>query len=431
MRKIIAAIRVFAFISIAIAFSSILYLYLGLDVVISGLSGALAFFLLAYIAASFRYSNEFEKLRAELLEYHKDTDEIIRRMAEIRSENNDLKIQIDQFEDKLLSLENLYSSDGRNKNSDKISRKLRDNVKAVIGLSAKGAEVNVHDKHQSSPTNISRLKDPSEKAVLSNNEDGADDPKQKIAELMEKGDGIDIALQPILEIPHRRLKYYDVQPQLIEEDGRKQCIYAYRGGLDQDKIYADLDADLIPKIIHITRKVCEEIKNTKVFYRLSSAFLEDPAYHAQIIAALMANRIIASQLIFKIDHATYKNATDSSKRFMNDISDLGYAICLTAIQSFDFDIEDLDKQNINFLNIHSQALIASSADAKSLQHFRGLIENLKMVDIKIIADRVENETSILELLDLDISIAQGNYLAPARLVKPELIEGKEPSYHTA
>ena len=237
MRKIIAAIRVFAFLSIAVALSSILYLYLGLDVIASGLAGAVAFFLLAYIATSFRYSNELEKLRAELLEYHKDTDEIIRRMAEIRSENDGLKTQIVQFKDRLQSLESLNSGNGRSKNSDNISRKLKDNVKAVIGLGDKGVAADSHNGHQSLPSNMSIADNKIKALVSGNNEDDSDEHKQTIVALLEQGDGVDIALQPILDIPHRRLKYYDVQPQLIEANGQKQSIYAYRAGQDLSLIH--------------------------------------------------------------------------------------------------------------------------------------------------------------------------------------------------
>ena len=93
------------------------------------------------------------------------------------------------------------------------------------------------------------------------------------------------------------------------------------------------------------------------------------------------------------------------------MGDRGYAFCMDHVTSVRLDPSQLKSWNIRFVKIDADLLLGDKIDI----HPADIRRSLKKQGIELIAARVEDENQVPELLDLDVSFAQGYVFGKPRL----------------
>src|SRR5262249_4787939 len=84
-----------------------------------------------------------------------------------------------------------------------------------------------------------------------------------------------------------------------------------------------------------------------------------------------------------------------------------------------FDPRDLADRGVRFIKVPAALLLDPKQGATSDIHPTDLSDLLGRFGIDLIAERIEGERSVVDLLDYDVRFGQGFLFAPPRPVRPE------------
>ncbi len=84
--------------------------------------------------------------------------------------------------------------------------------------------------------------------------------------------------------------------------------------------------------------------------------------------------------------------------------------------------KELADRRFRFLKVPAALLLDKSASARSDIHPQDLADLLARSGIDLIADRIEHENTVVDLLDYDVRFGQGFLFSPPRPVRAEALQ---------
>ncbi|MEQ1931140.1 MAG: EAL domain-containing protein, partial [Parvularculaceae bacterium] len=152
-----------------------------------------------------------------------------------------------------------------------------------------------------------------------------------------------------------------------------------------------------------------------VFCNVSPATLFDVEFFNQFTDYLAINEELSSRLIFEFTYPALQMMHPRFEQNLNLIAERGFAFSVDHVPSLNLDWAALRQKNVRFVKAPSPLLLAagvrSEAAVVELHSFR---KRLADAGINLIAEKVENESSMPEILALGIDFGQGNLFGPPR-----------------
>ncbi|HQT55423.1 MAG TPA: EAL domain-containing protein, partial [Phenylobacterium sp.] len=157
-------------------------------------------------------------------------------------------------------------------------------------------------------------------------------------------------------------------------------------------------------------------KKIGIFCNISTSSLADESFFPQFLDLLAANRDLAGALIFELGQAAFDARGATEARNMGKLADLGFRFSLDKVVDLDLDFQDLARSDVKFLKIGAQfllnqlvetdeGLVLKSMPDLAAQDFSTLT---RRYGVEIIAEKVEEERQIVDILELDIAYGQGH-----------------------
>ena len=84
--------------------------------------------------------------------------------------------------------------------------------------------------------------------------------------------------------------------------------------------------------------------------------------------------------------------------------------------------KELADRRFRFLKVPAELLLDKSASARSDIHPQDLADLLARSGIDLIAERIESESTVVDLLDYDVRFGQGFLFSPPRPVRAEALQ---------
>jgi cyclic-di-GMP phosphodiesterase TipF (flagellum assembly factor) len=85
------------------------------------------------------------------------------------------------------------------------------------------------------------------------------------------------------------------------------------------------------------------------------------------------------------------------------------------VQSFRFDYEYLSEARFKFVKIDAQALAAQLKEPTAQGALRNMKRALRSAGVSLVAEKVESEAVLLDLLDFQVDFGQGYLFGEPRL----------------
>jgi cyclic-di-GMP phosphodiesterase TipF (flagellum assembly factor) len=189
---------------------------------------------------------------------------------------------------------------------------------------------------------------------------------------------------------------------------------------------------LMPKIdylaavrsVQIVRRLLLQKREIGLFCNLSAATLADSGF-SKFLELTDANRAIAAALVFEF--------TQSAVRAMGAIEHASLAAL--AARGFRFSMDNLTDLRVNARELNDRGFRFVKVPAALLFNRLGAVasdirpaefsESLGRFGIDLIADRIENENTVIDLLDYDVRFGQGMLFSPPRPVRAGALEGAD------
>jgi cyclic-di-GMP phosphodiesterase TipF (flagellum assembly factor) len=173
------------------------------------------------------------------------------------------------------------------------------------------------------------------------------------------------------------------------------------------------------RCVQVLRRLMVRNKEVGVFYNMAAATLRDPATFAPCLDFLEANRALAPSFVIEFKQAMFRNLGPAESEHLAALAQRGYRFSIDHVTDLRIEPRELADRGVRFIKVPAALLLDSKASSTSDIHPSDLSDLLGRFGIDLIAERIEGERAVVDLLDFDVRFGQGFLFAPPRPLRPE------------
>jgi cyclic-di-GMP phosphodiesterase TipF (flagellum assembly factor) len=258
-------------------------------------------------------------------------------------------------------------------------------------------------------------------------------PVVDLAMIREAVDGnrIDIYLQPIVTLPQRKVRYYEATSQLRNEREETVRAAAFLAEAESAGLMPKIDNLVIFRCVQLVRRLLLKNRDIGVFCNLSPHTLTDATVLPQLLDFLAANRAIARSLVLQFSQSALNAMGPAEHDALAALSERGFHFSIDHVTALRLDPAEFADRGVRYVKVHANLLLrpphAPTTDIRPAE----LSERLGRFGIDLIADRIEDERSVIDLLDHDVRFGQGSLFSPPRPVRPEAVQARPDLPHAS
>ncbi len=245
---------------------------------------------------------------------------------------------------------------------------------------------------------------------------------------------IELYLQPIVQLPQRKTAFYEGFTRLKDATGRLILPQEFIPAAEQAGLMSTIDNVLLFRCVQIVRKLMKQDRRIGIFCNLSPTSLADEHFFPQFLDFMRENRDLAGSVIFEIPQAAYEQRTSIEARAMGKLVDLGFRFSIDRVSSAEIDLPDLERSGVRYAKIPT-SILSEQIVRQGIRPRSAITREIAAADIAavfqrygvdLIAERIESEDEVLEVLDLDVPYGQGHLFGAPRAIKESLMEETAP-----
>ena len=163
-----------------------------------------------------------------------------------------------------------------------------------------------------------------------------------------------------------------------------------------------------------------------MFCNVASSTLRDSAMFSQCLDFLDANRALAPSFVLEFKQSTFRHLGPTETEHLAALAQRGYRFSIDHVIDLRFEPRELADRGVHYIKVPAALLLDPKQSAVSDIHPTDLSDLLGRFGIDLIAERIEGERAVVDLLDYDVRFGQGFLFAPPRPVRPEGAAGSAP-----
>ncbi len=232
---------------------------------------------------------------------------------------------------------------------------------------------------------------------------------------------VDLYLQPIVTLPQRKTRYYEALSRLRDDNGRIIMPDAYMKIAEPAGMMPMIDNILLFRCVHVMRKMVERNREVGVFCNVSTLTLLDSEFFPQFIDYMKHNQDLAGSLIFEFGQATIGASGPLEFESLKALAELGFTFSMDKVERLDVDFQVLADMNFRYFKVPADMFLSDLDRAGSPILAEDFPELLKRSGITLIVEKIEDERSVVNLLDYDIKFGQGYHFSEPRPVRGDIL----------
>ncbi|MGD9923280.1 MAG: EAL domain-containing protein [Pseudorhodoplanes sp.] len=249
----------------------------------------------------------------------------------------------------------------------------------------------------------------------------AEDITATIAGAIEGG-RIDLYLQPVVTLPQRKVRYYEAMTRLRTDDGTLILPSDFLVHAEKAGLIAKIDNMQLFRCVQVLRRLLLKNREIGLFCNVSVATLNDADIFRQFFDFLEANRALSSSLMLEFTQSALVNMGPIEQESLAGLIALGYRFSMDHVTDLRIGPRDLSELGVRFVKVPAQLLLSKAGSAADI-HAADLSDLLGRHGISLIAERIETEAVVVDLLDYDVRFGQGFLFSPPRPVRADALHG--------
>jgi cyclic-di-GMP phosphodiesterase, flagellum assembly factor TipF len=230
---------------------------------------------------------------------------------------------------------------------------------------------------------------------------------------------LDIFLQPMVTLPQRKVRFYEAVTRIRDENDQLITADDFIPLAETAGLIGRVDHAVMLRCIQVLRRLMVRNKDVGVFCNMAAATLRDPATFAPCLDFLEANRALAPSFVIEFKQAMFRNLGSAESEHLAALAQRGYRFSIDHVTDLRFEPRDLADRGVRFIKVPAALLLDPKAFSASDIHPSDLSDLLGRFGIDLIAERIEGERAVVDLLDFDVRFGQGFLFAPPRPLRPE------------
>jgi len=233
---------------------------------------------------------------------------------------------------------------------------------------------------------------------------------------------IDLYLQPILTLPQRKVRYYEAMTRLRTEDGTLVLPGDFLEFAERAGLMPKIDNLLLFRCVQVLRRLLMKNREIGLFCNISTSTLNDPVIFPQFSQFLEANRALTPSLTLEFTQDAFRAMGALESEGLASLRELGFRFSMDQVKDLQFGPRDLSERGIKFVKIPAALLLNRVPESADI-HTADLSDLLGRYGVSLIAERIETESVVVDLLDYDVRFGQGFLFSPPRPVRAEALQG--------
>ena len=123
--------------------------------------------------------------------------------------------------------------------------------------------------------------------------------------------------------------------------------------------------------------------------------------------------------MLEFKQATFRNLGPTETEHLAALSQRGYRFSIDHVTDLRIEPRELADRGVRFIKVPAALLLDPKQSSTSDIHPSDLSDLLGRFGIDLIAERIEGERAVVDLLDYDVRFGQGFLFAPPRPLRPE------------
>ncbi|OJU30103.1 MAG: diguanylate phosphodiesterase [Nitrobacter sp. 62-13] len=230
---------------------------------------------------------------------------------------------------------------------------------------------------------------------------------------------VDIFLQPIVTLPQRKMRYYEAVARLRDARGAQLAAGDFIPAAEAAGLMGHIDNMVVVHCMEVLRRLQMRNKDASLFCNLSAATLGNRTAFGQCLDFLEANRALAPSLILEFKHSTLRGLGLTESEHLAALAQRGYRFSVDHVTDLRIEPRELADRGVRFIKVPASLLLDPNQTSASDIHPADISDLLGRFGIDLIAERIEDERAVVDLLDYDIGFGQGFLFAAPRPLRPD------------
>lgn len=263
-------------------------------------------------------------------------------------------------------------------------------------------------------------------------EDGLDD--SQVLEIVREGlkrDRVDLYLQPVVSLPQRKTRFYECFSRIRAEDGRVMLPDRYLAIARREGFVGAIDNLLLFRCVQLVRRAQSRNHSVGFFCNISANTLADRAFFSDFVEFMAANTELSRNLIFEFSQEDVDAHRAEIDEYISRLGRLGFYFSLDRVNDLTkLDIGLMSRKRFKYIKIDCAQLLDRNKPADTAEqgaeaaapaiigvNVAALKRVLDVHGIDLIAEKIESEQDLIELLDYRIDYGQGYLFGEPRISK--------------
>jgi cyclic-di-GMP phosphodiesterase TipF (flagellum assembly factor) len=250
--------------------------------------------------------------------------------------------------------------------------------------------------------------------------------RENIGELISRAadaNRIDLYLQPIVTLPQRKVRYYEALSRLRTEESEIIPAGEFIDYAEAVGLMPKIDNLLLFRCVQVVRRLQLKSRDVGLFCNISASTLTDAAHFKQLLDFMDANRALSNALMFEFTQEAYRSFGPMENEGLSALAERGFRFSMDHVTDLRMEPKELADRWFRFLKVPAKLLLNKAATAQSDIHPEDLADLLARSGIDLIAERIESESMVVDLLEYDVRFGQGFLFSAPRPVRAEALGG--------
>lgn len=235
--------------------------------------------------------------------------------------------------------------------------------------------------------------------------------------------GLEIHLQPVVAIPHRRTVGYEALARLKLSDGSLLMPAEFIEALEGAGMGSSLDAQVLTQALAIAGHLNARGQDHFISINLSSGTWSDTRALGSVARVLEAYRPQAARLIIEIPQRTWRALDPARLGIVGAMAAGGLRFALDQVSDLRIDPAALADRGVRQVKVSAIVLAGLVERSPGLEiDGADLASLLRRSGIELVGERAETDRLVADLIELDVRLAQGFAISQPRPVKPEVFQ---------
>lgn len=261
------------------------------------------------------------------------------------------------------------------------------------------------------------------------------DPALKdVREALDKS-RVDLHLQPIVSLPQRRVAFYEGMTRLRREDGSLIQPAEFLDAARRARLLGIIETLTLFRCVEIVRRLHQKDRRVGVFCNVSASSLDDDQFFPFFLEFISDHRDLSGAVIFEMAADRFEQRSRKIRENMDKLASLGFRFSLDQTASLAIDLPRLQDAGVRFVKIGGGTLIDQLRDPNGPRPASSIMAQISGEDVSavfsrygvtMVADRLDDEASVVEVLEYGIPYGQGHVFGSPRPIKASLMEETAP-----